>query len=125
MKKYLLPKEVSYSNHSDLLERNRMELNDKELNFLKKLVDDNEKGIDNHHFLDGTMLGLSKYGICLTVYASQDDLDISIVKLEDEWFSVYYCERNIYSGNEKVKCFIADQFDEVIGFLAHYTSLKW
>ena len=87
---------------------------EKEEDFFKKLFTQNSKGLSHCNCRPEL--------VSMTYKDNDRDIDIFISKLSDEWYCIFYNPHPIgFSGGRKY--YIADEWEEVLGFLKNEINL--
>lgn len=103
-----------------------------ELNFIKRLIEKNSRKIDYSEFEPEPTFPPPAHSVLITMYPISDEgnpgrlLEVKIVKYDDGWFFIrkedpHYSEDE--AGYQTV--YVADQFEEVLGFLQQHTNLDF
>jgi len=114
--RHRIPMNVSDQEYENKLNTHGKEpYNEIEMNFFRKLKLDNQMSIYDMYL--GTPGKSDTIFLQLYPTGEGDELiEVDIIKLKDDWYLIYE------PGNEK---FICDEWDEVLGYLGHQTTLKF
>jgi hypothetical protein len=112
---YRMPEEYSqYKWTNKINDFDSLPFTEKEEDFFKKLFTQNSKGLSHCNCRPEL--------VSMTYKDNDRDIDIFISKLSDEWYCIFYNPHPIgFSGGRKY--YIADEWEEVLGFLKNEINL--
>jgi hypothetical protein len=93
---------------------------DEEVKFFEKIHTEN-RGLYDYYFMSNDQLDMNLYNMGNDPDPEYGDglINITLTKLEDDWYIIEVS--GLYEGDGY---YLADELDEVIGFLGTETSLK-
>lgn len=136
-KEYPCPNMAKSSVWMPLLKKPKEDFTKTEISFLKNLIDGNTSKIDFYelgpdHLSDTKNFSYPANSILIGIYPVSDEgnpgglMEVEIIKFDDGWF--YIRKEDPHYSNDEAghqRIYVADQFEEVLGFLQQHTNLNF